>query len=477
MLFVLADGVFQDADPRSRPSRSRDHEMVVVPRRAPLRDVSTTRSGSSRRSTRSSRITPRSPSRPTRRRTPPARAPRAPTRRTSAPRRRPACAAPNRAASRAAHRRHERAAAGREHAIDVARGDARAREHVVEHAIDRVEVVGDPRLEARARRSADRARSRRARRRSSSRADSRTFAPSTARCSTQPEIVLDDAHEPPIRAGSSAPVRDAIEQPQRRRLLEERQVVPAPQVPVEPRRHRRLAADLVAVAACRARAPARRSRRSRARRTRRPRRRCRRSRAPSPRLGPTRITREVGRAAAEVGHHDQLVVIEPRRVARRRADRLVLEHDLVEPGLAERVAHPRRPRARRRRRPRRPSSAPAGRSRSASPRSTGDAARSCRRYAAIMSSSCQRRPKIVRPRERRARQVRLDRLHEAALALGLEVARDRRARPPSARRPARSTAPSASTARRRAAPAARRRRRPRSPPRSWSSRSRCRRSP
>ena len=43
-----------------------------------------------------------------------------------------------------AYRGHERAAAGREHAIDLARVDPRPREHVVEHAIDRREIFGDP---------------------------------------------------------------------------------------------------------------------------------------------------------------------------------------------------------------------------------------------------------------------------------------------------------------------------------------------
>ena len=46
-----------------------------------------------------------------------------------------------------AHRGHERAAAGRERAVDVAAADARAREHVVEHALDRDEVLLDPAVE------------------------------------------------------------------------------------------------------------------------------------------------------------------------------------------------------------------------------------------------------------------------------------------------------------------------------------------
>ena len=166
--------------------------------------------------------------------------------------------------------------------------------------------------------------------------DSRTFAPSTARCSGEAEIVVDDAHEPLDLRRLDRAARDALEQPQRRLFLEERQVVPAPQVAVEPRRHRRLAAHLVGDVARAAAERRRDDRVDHARVERIARDADAAGREHASLAGPTRITDEVGRAAAEVGDDDQLVVIEPRRVARRRADRLVLEHDVVEAGLAER---------------------------------------------------------------------------------------------------------------------------------------------
>ena len=114
--------------------------------------------------------------------------------------------------------------------------------------------------------------------------------------------------------------------------------MPAPQVAVEPRRHGRLAAHLVAVA----RAAAERGRDDRIDDARVERVAADADAAGGEHPGAPRADtdhREVGGAAAEVGDDDQLVVIELCGVARRGADRLVLEHDLVEAGLPERLAH------------------------------------------------------------------------------------------------------------------------------------------
>jgi hypothetical protein len=135
--------------------------------------------------------------------------------------------------------------------------------------------------------------------------------------------------------------------------------------------------------------------------------------------------REVGGAAAEIGDHDLLLAIEPRRVARRRADRLVLEHHVVEPGLGQRVLHPRH---RARVVVRRPGAPVAHRpaDHRAAPevdrRRRPDLPQVRRDHVVDLPASAEDR----RPRERRARQVRLDRLDQPALPLGLQVARDRR---------------------------------------------------
>ena len=49
----------------------------------------------------------------------------------------------------AAHRRHQRRTAGREHGIDVARADAGAFQHAADHRVDAVELGNDPLLERR----------------------------------------------------------------------------------------------------------------------------------------------------------------------------------------------------------------------------------------------------------------------------------------------------------------------------------------
>ena len=116
--------------------------------------------------------------------------------------------------------------------------------------------------------------------------------------------------------------------------------MPAPQVAVQPRGHRRLAAHLVDLVAGAAAERGRDDRVDHARVER-----IARDADPGVRQHLAAAGRadadhrEVGGASAEIGDHDQLVVIEPRRVARRRADRLVLEHHLVEPGGRERHTH------------------------------------------------------------------------------------------------------------------------------------------
>src|SRR5688572_3938 len=61
------------------------------------------------------------------------------------------------------------------------------------------------------------------------------------------EIVLDNAHELLELRWCERAVRDAFEKAQRLLVLEKRQIVPAPQVTVEPRGHRRFTAELVAI--------------------------------------------------------------------------------------------------------------------------------------------------------------------------------------------------------------------------------------
>src|SRR4051794_32299597 len=48
---------------------------------------------------------------------------------------------------RPAHGGHERATTRCEHAVDIARADARACEHLIEHTIDGGQVLGDPAVE------------------------------------------------------------------------------------------------------------------------------------------------------------------------------------------------------------------------------------------------------------------------------------------------------------------------------------------
>ncbi len=241
----------------------------------------------------------------------------------------------------------------------------------------------------------------------------------------QAEILLDELHQPLDLARLEHAAPDASEQSLRRLVLEERQQVPAPQVTVEPRRDRRLAAELVGRVARSA------TERGRDQGVDHPRIE-RIARDPDAAVG-EHLRRpgadadrgEVRRAAAEVRDDDQLLALEPRRVARRRADRLVLEHGLGEARLGERGLHARE-RAR----------VVSGGLRAPVAHRPADHATRAeieRRRRGTHEPQVRRDHVVERPPpaedrrlgERRARQVALDRLHEPALAAGREVARDR----------------------------------------------------
>ena len=277
VLLVLADGGYQQrytqqVEPIAGPRGRR------APAHAPLRDVRRPRGRSTRRSTSSSRPSREQLS---------ARAPRAPTRRSSAPRRRRAC-----------RRRTARASASRTAGTSelppvantrsiVGRGDAGAREHVVEHArrSRRGPSAIQPSNAARAS-PAGRARAPSTRDAIASPPDSRDLR-ALDRAVQRQARGRRRRRGPACRCslGSSAPrdtrsssrcVDSSLRNDSRcqRRRWPYSHAGTGASPPISSRR-----------SACRDRAPARRPRRSRARRTHRPRRRCRRSRARSPRPG------------------------------------------------------------------------------------------------------------------------------------------------------------------------------------------------
>ena len=134
--------------------------------------------------------------------------------------------------------------------------------------------------------------------------------------------------------------------------------------------------------------------------------------------------REVAGAAAEVGDQHQLLVIQARGVAQRRRDWLELEHHLGEARGRQRRAHP-IDRARvvglRARAPVAHGSADDGPARVAHAGGRAQASQE-------LGDQRLERPVLAADhgaRERRAGQVRFDRLDQAPLALGLGVAIDR----------------------------------------------------
>jgi hypothetical protein len=157
----------------------------------------------------------------------------------------------------------------------------------------------------------------------------------------QPEILLDDAHQPADAILVARAVGDALEQRHGVGALEHRQVVPAAQPVVDPRRHRRLVAELDLV--LRALAQGRRDDRVDHPRVERVAGQRDAALGQHPRAAgrPGLDHREVAGAAAEVGDQHALVAIEPRGVGVGGGDRLGGEGDLVEAGQRQRGAHPR----------------------------------------------------------------------------------------------------------------------------------------
>ena len=184
------------------------------------------------------------------------------------------------------------------------------------------------------------------RKRAASRSESSRFGRSTARKSRKPRSRSTRWRSAASFSGSSASRRRSSRSCERLRRAQEREVVPALEVA------RRSSAGIGqhpaedrAELARRGRAAARPGggRASRRRRRRRgatpsfP--RSARARSPlGAHAGPDAQQREVARAAAEVADQDQLVAVEPALVVPGGADRLVLELDVGEAGVAERGA-------------------------------------------------------------------------------------------------------------------------------------------
>jgi hypothetical protein len=137
---------------------------------------------------------------------------------------------------------------------------------------------------------------------------------------------------------------DAIEQLQRARLLQERQMVPAPQAQKQPVRHGGQGPKRVAVAGlaserrrdqriddARVEAVAPESHATR---------RQYDAVVPGGQPGPDAQERKIAGAAAEVGHQDQLFVVEAGRIAKGGGDRLQLEDHLRETSVRQGGAHP-----------------------------------------------------------------------------------------------------------------------------------------
>ena len=237
---------------------------------------------------------------------------------------------------------------------------------------------------------------------------------------------------------------DAIEQLQRAGLLQERQVVPAPQPQKQPVWHRGHGSERVAVGGVAS--ERRRNQRiddARVEAVAAERHATGRqdgARVAGGQLRPDTQERKIAGATAEVGHQDQLFVIEAGRVAKGGRDGLELENDLRETGLCQGGAHaPHGARVVVSRR-RRPSNAPGGHDHGPRGQRAVDGAAKLFEVGGDEGLERPEPPADHRARERGARQVRLDRLHEAALAFVPSRSGRWPARPPAAPRPDRNGA-------------------------------------